>query len=41
MEEYIIYHYTRNGVKFCTPSIDVAFKRNDGGDVTQTIYGPE
>lgn len=39
--EFIIYHYTRNGVHLSTPSIDVAFKRRDEGDVTQTTYGSE
>lgn len=39
--EYIIYFYTRNGLKLCTPSIDLAFNRNDEGEVTKIIYGPE
>lgn len=39
--EYIIYFYTRNGLKLCTPNIDLAFNRNDEGEVTKIIYGPE
>lgn len=40
-KEFIIYHYTRQGVHLSTPSIDVAFKRRDEGEVTQTTHGSE
>lgn len=38
---YTMYFYTRYGEQYCTPSIDVAFKRNMVGDVTQVTYEPE
>lgn len=39
LNETTIYFYTHEGVKLCTPSIDVALNRNDEGQVTKITYG--
>lgn len=35
---YTLYFYSYQGQKYCSPSIDVAFNRNDDGEVTQITY---
>jgi len=38
MENSTIYIYTRNGVEFVTPNIDIAFARSTDGNVLETRY---